>query len=923
MPLILGSSPPHSRRHGRRSEWGRFASLLHRITRWVTRRTDFAHAHEAGRNAAWHPTIMGMPAIRSWLALMGLMGAMACSGGGVSGPGSPPGDFGVDAADPAPDALGEATELPDAAGEVAPGPDSRRCSAERCNGLDDDCDGVTDPPGSYGCQPFYPDRDGDGWGALEASRCLCASEAPYAAVATGDCDDADLARHPAALEACNGLDDNCNGQVDEWTYDTCYRDRDRDGWGSLETLASCDCPDGWVPVAGDCNDANSAFHPVAPEVCDGLDQDCDGVADDGLPTITVFLDGDGDGFAAATAPSVEACSVPFGFALPRDANGDGALDWDCDDSDIAVFPGAVETCNGRDDDCDGVTDRLCFTPCPGEWPFRLRFAQGNFEARPADLDGDGYFEVIVQDHLGFAILDDRGRALYEHSAPEPNYSRAAAVLADLDDFDQFGPGTQTLEVLTGNGGLPRFYRLEDDRTVTVFEGTTSVFDASRFMAADLGRDGVVEFFTGTWCAAGAAVQVFRFDRSTGQIGLVQSIADPDGKCEYGDGRALTDLDGDGVLELLLGNGFDKPSDPKQWGGRIHAFRFTDLDSLQTEPLCDLTECFSTALPDLYPARVSDLLRFEDRLGIAVVHFEAAVPGVENPSRWFWHEFSLDGTPLGQTEFQVPPGIGYPTDVDDDGVVEFHHAVPTVGLWDLDGDGIPEEVGADGTDLFVGRWDPTARTFIEWTPSRTSVSVVPVEVRAVWDLGADGRADVLAADADGRVFCRSLGAKSWNPRTSLPPHLPWYLRTYQWDNLEPNDGKDVDGDGLPDRVAYVPSALTRKGAFYSYLSSEHDQDAFLVNTGWNGAICLTAPPGRDYALDVFSFADKWNNESHAPVADGKPDGLVWTDTTGAGGAVCFHGTFVTPYRTGEYRFIARVRSVAGASPHRPYWLSAPK
>ncbi len=879
------------------------------------------------------------PLAKNWTVGALCVAVVSCGGGGGSVPQVLPDQSGRDATEVPPvevpgdvreeaggeeDVLGEMPgDVQEDAGEEdrAIGDETYRCVAERCNGLDDDCDGVTDPPGSYGCQPFYPDRDDDGWGALEASLCLCAPEAPHTAVVTGDCDDKDGSAHPAALEACNGRDDNCNGQVDEWTYDTCYRDRDEDGWGSLEAMPSCDCPEGWAPVAGDCNDSGASVHPEASEVCNGLDDDCNGLVDDGLPMITAFLDNDGDGFPAVNAPTIQACSLPFGFAIPRDVDGDASPDWDCDDSSIHLYPGAKEVCNGKDDDCDGFTDRLCFTPCQGEWPFRLQFAQGNFEARPADLDGDGYFEVIVQDHLGFAILDHRGRPLYEHSAPVPNYSRAAAVLADLDDYDEFGPPTQTLEVLTGNGGLPRFYRLEDDRTVTVFEGTVPVFDGSRFMAADLDRDRVVEFFTGTWCVAGAAAQVFRFDRSSGEVALVRSIPDPDGKCHYGNGRALADLDGDGVQELLLGNGFAKASDPTQWGGRVHILRFTNLATLEATAWCD--SCFPTTIPGLWPGRVSDILRMLEGVWVAVRHFETAVPGTENPSRWFLHEFSPGGVSLGQTEFEVPPGLGYPTDVDDDGVVDLDRAVATVGLWDLDGDGVPEKVDSEDTDLTLLRWEPETRSYIEDPAYRIAVSTTPVEVRAIWDLDADGRADVLAADADGRVFCLSLGAKTWNPRTSLPPHLPWYLRTYQWDNLEPNDGEDYDGDGLPDRVAYLPSALTRKRAFYSYLSSESDRDVFLVNTGWNGAICLAAPPGRDFTLRVFSFADKWNNDTHDPKADGKPDGEVWSATTGPGGEVCFHATFVTPYRTNEYRFLAGVESASGFSPHRPYWLSAPK
>jgi len=858
------------------------------------------------------------------------LGGLGCSGGGVVGThDAPPGPEGPDALDAvAPEDGGFRLDAePEIAGldlrDAEERTESSRCTLERCNGVDDDCDGVIDPPGSFGCQFLFEDRDADGYGSLAPAVCVCAAVYPYTAAVSGDCDDSDATVNPSTTEVCNARDDNCNGVVDEWALGTCYRDADGDGWGSLETLEACGCPPGYVERSGDCNDFNAAIHPGAEEVCNARDDDCDGETDEGLPTLLAYLDGDGDGFAAANAPAIEACAVPFGFTTPRDRDGDGVWDWDCDDSDISVYPGAPDPCDGKDNDCDGRPDRLCFRPCDGDWPFRLPFAQGNFAAQPVDLDGDGDSEVIVQDHLGFAILDHRAQVLYESSSPVPNYSRAPAVVADLDQYDQFGPETQTLEVLTGNGGRPRFYRLEPDRRVTVFEGTTAVFDASRFLAADVDRDGPVEFFAGTWCTKDAAVQVFRFDRATGEIRLVRSIADPDGRCEYGDGRFLGDLDADGVLDLVLGNGFAKATDPSSWGGRIHAMRFTDPATLAVEALCAPGACFPTDLDGLHPGAVSDLIRFPDRVLAAMHYYETAEAGAANPDRWFLLQFDLAGAFVTSEEFTVPPGIGYPTDVDDDGVEESDGRVATVGLWDLDADGVPEKVAADGNALLVSRWSAEARAFVADPLTRFKVSTSDIEVRAVADLDSDGRADVLAADADGRVFCLALGADTWNPVTSLPPHLPWYLRTNQWDPYEPDDGEDLDGDGLPDRVTRVASALTRKGAFYGYLSRPDDADYFLVNTGWNGAVCLQAPPRRNYLLEVYSFADKWTNDTHAPTADGRPDGLVWSTATGPGAKVCFHGTSVVPYRTNEYRFVVGIRSVEGFSAHRPYWLSAPK
>ncbi|HCH61628.1 MAG TPA: hypothetical protein DFR83_02410, partial [Deltaproteobacteria bacterium] len=210
------------------------------------------------------------------------------------------------------------------------------------------------------------DNDNDGLfdceddGCAGAPDCLDTGTPPdtdadndgYDDVAFGgdDCDDSNGAVYPGALETCNELDDDCDGEVDEDATDaeTFYVDADNDGYGDPNTrVEACSAPSGATATPGDCDDTVFEINPGRTETCNEVDDDCNDLIDDNpADGLTWYADRDGDGFGDADTP-IEACEQP------TDAVDD---DQDCDDTNEAVFPGAVEVCNELDDDCDDLTD---------------------------------------------------------------------------------------------------------------------------------------------------------------------------------------------------------------------------------------------------------------------------------------------------------------------------------------------------------------------------------------------------------------------------------------------------------------------------------------------------------------------------------------------------------------------------------------
>ncbi|MEC8277061.1 MAG: MopE-related protein, partial [Myxococcota bacterium] len=215
----------------------------------------------------------------------------------------------------------------------------------------------------------FEDADADGYEANE------------------DCDDSDPSINPGVPEICDGVDNNCNGQIDEGVLVTFYLDSDGDGFGdNSESIQGCSQPSGYVPNGNDCDDTADVTFPSANEICDGIDNDCDDLIDEDLGEAG-YLDNDRDGYGDPNQPAdncLDDGSVVF--------NSD-----DCNDSNDSSYPGAQEYCDGIDNDCDGQIDNnslfegsseVCAVSGCAE--LDSSFGDGLYWIDP---DGSGAFEV--------------------------------------------------------------------------------------------------------------------------------------------------------------------------------------------------------------------------------------------------------------------------------------------------------------------------------------------------------------------------------------------------------------------------------------------------------------------------------------------------------------------------------------------------
>ena len=257
-------------------------------------------------------------------------------------------------------------------------------ATEICNGSDDNCDNLVDD--GFVLSIYSMDSDLDGFGNVNGSVSSCFQPIGYVSNAT-DCNDDDFLINANAPEICNGLDENCNGQADDGlVFINYYLDLDLDGFGSLNTMENeCAQPLGFVMNTLDCNDASFYVNPEAIEICNGLDEDCDGENDNSVVFATFYEDADGDTFGDP-ATGQDFCLIPTELFV---ANGD-----DCDDTNATINPVATEVWeNGIDDDCNPSTSDVSvgeltafeFNLFPNPTPERLTISRSSSEASTLEI----------------------------------------------------------------------------------------------------------------------------------------------------------------------------------------------------------------------------------------------------------------------------------------------------------------------------------------------------------------------------------------------------------------------------------------------------------------------------------------------------------------------------------------------------------
>ncbi|MDP2309564.1 MAG: putative metal-binding motif-containing protein [Pseudomonadota bacterium] len=314
-------------------------------------------------------------------------------------------------------------------------------ATEVCDGFDNDCDGHEDEDDAADAGTWYSDNDADGYGVTTLSRVACEAPEGFAG-APDDCDDARAATFPGADEYCNGYDDNCDGDIDEGeSLDALpwYADADGDTWGAPGALVyACSLPAGYVADATDCDDASAAVFPGAIELCNAVDDDCDGRRDESdaadAPTWYADVDGDTWGDAGASQPS---CAEPDGYVVDsgdcddRDANRNPA-------EDEVWYDGVDQDCDGNDDDQDADGSPFA-ADCDDEDAER---APGNEEVWYDDVDqdclGDSDFDMDGDgqdsETYGGEDCDDADDTIYTGAVDDP-YDGVVTDCSSAGEYD--------------------------------------------------------------------------------------------------------------------------------------------------------------------------------------------------------------------------------------------------------------------------------------------------------------------------------------------------------------------------------------------------------------------------------------------------------------------------------------------------------
>ena len=335
------------------------------------------------------------------------------------------------------DGYASTVDCDDADPEIHPG------AEELCDAIDNDCDGFVDDDDAdlADGQSWWLDEDNDGYGADDSELRACDQPEGYKAQG-GDCDDSDDTVNPAKREECDGIDNNCDGEVDEdgalWS-ETYYEDADGDGYGDASSSRLvCEADSGWVLDDDDCDDGDAGVYPGAPELVEGVDEDCDGLFDEHTPDDAwAVIEGESAGDRAGRA-----------LSGAGDQDGDGLQDWFVGargDDDARSDAGAVYLVAGDD------TGQRSLANATAKLTGTTGALAGHALDGGVDLDGDGSIELVVGGPYDDSYEPNAGVAWVVSGPFEDGSLADATALWGLYDTDLAGWSVALLGDADGDG----------------------------------------------------------------------------------------------------------------------------------------------------------------------------------------------------------------------------------------------------------------------------------------------------------------------------------------------------------------------------------------------------------------------------------------------------------------------------------------
>jgi hypothetical protein len=269
---------------------------------------------------------------------------------------------------------------------------------------------------------WFKDADKDGYtdGATKVS-CEKPSDEYVSSATAGDCDDGDSSMNPARTEICDGKDNNCNGQPDEGF---------NVGQSCTVGVGECARTGQYVCKAdGTGTECNATPGTPTPEVCDGLDNNCNGIIDDGV-LLVFYKDMDGDGYTDGTTQV--GCTAPSGYVL-------SATPGDCNDNDQNVNPGKTEICDYKDNNCNGQVDEGNVCAPASTFSKTIGGSLTDVAVSIIQSSDGGYVVAGLTQSFGavdwdmyVVKLDSSGNVIWNQTIGGSNYDEAKSIIQSND-----------------------------------------------------------------------------------------------------------------------------------------------------------------------------------------------------------------------------------------------------------------------------------------------------------------------------------------------------------------------------------------------------------------------------------------------------------------------------------------------------------